>query len=641
MKVKMNDAFSISVNQHELLLKFLFETFPQFKVPEVTYEEISEPNGTISYKAQFKLLGQTFNSGCHCSRHEALESVSGVAFEVVKEFQNLILLQTDASINCEALSSLLRPVKIEAGKVASTVTQEALKSVSEIKSRLVEVENENINLKVKTKSEKIIEKMQGSIQMNKPEPVKVSKIEKPVTPVQDIDTSVSMSPLKLEESEKLARKTTNIGAPIPTFYEFVEKQSSSEVIVFDDFVKGQCYGCRLRWGKRFWVAPAEYRQKKDAHNFAAVMACVELFGEGFTFEGIDPRLYHNLTRESVRIASDKYSFGTSEELLSNEPSSPIEIEVQNIKIEPLSDGRKFLSVINEICQKMRFTPPNYQVASVNALTNYYVCTIKNFHDLPTIESAPFTKKNEAKEDAAGRIYYFLKQKGIVDEASRIIGRQKAMEMSASRSDFERPIANRTEYTRMENNRNDAFKPNNVPVPFAQFRPPHLPGIPITQHAANVSIPPPVPPISPIIPAMPPNMNMMQMMPMFMMAQMTAQQSSMVPSSQSTGQLPFDPNMMQNFMNMTRQWQAFLAWQQQNQNVPETNQVINDGNNDSVRHEQYPTNSSNSVTHNHGSQTQGSQNHSHQQHRRPPPRDPRLRDNNYSRKRYFEEDPRRR
>lgn len=145
------------------------------------------------------------------------------------------------------------------------------------------------------------------------------------------------------------------------------------------------------------------------------------------------------------------------------------------------------------------------------------------------------------------------------------------------------------------------------------------------------------------PSMPPNMNMMQMMPMFIMAQMTAQQSSMNPSSQSTGQIPpFDPNMMHNFINMTRQWQAFLAWQQQSQNVSETNHVGNNRNSYPVCQEQYPPNSSNNVT-----QSQGYQNHPHpqqspSQHRRPPPsaRHARLDENKYSRKRYFEEDPRR-
>ena len=327
--------------------------------------------------------------------------------------------------------------------------------------------------------------------------------------------SISLSPLNIEEASvsKPKERKTNLGAPIPAFYEYVEKQSSKDPINFDDFVKGQHFGCRLRWGKKFWVAPAEHRQKKDAHNYAAVMACVESFGDGFTFEGVDPRIYFKWTRESVRQASDKYSFGLSDELLEEGSVKQSDlIDVSKIKIEPLPDGRKFTSVINEICQKMRFTAPNYQVASVNALTNYYVCTVRNFQDLPVVESSPFTKKNEAKEDVAGRIYYLLEQNGIVDEASRIIGRQKISDVPPPR-----PVSSNS-------------PPLQTPLP------PGMSSMPSS------------------------NFNMMQMMPMFMMAQMSQQQQN----SGINPQMGFDPQMIQSLDGLMRQWQAFLAWQQQQQ-----------------------------------------------------------------------------
>ncbi|TEB19491.1 hypothetical protein C9890_0204 [Perkinsus sp. BL_2016] len=417
-----------------ILIKLFSDSFPQFNFPHVKYTENTETDGSLTYSACIKLLGQNFNSGPKPSKELALEAVSSVAYEVVKEFRQLVLLETDSSLGCESLSSLFRPLKEEAVKVAKTVSQEAIRSVSIINSRLVEVENEKINMKVKAKNDKIVEKMQlptsALIESRRiePVPVEMAKIEmepssqiakssetdskfqetKPsASPPTHSDPNIRLSPLNISENDaNVPKKTaterkTNIGAPIPAFYEFVEKQSSTEPIIFDDFIKGANYGCRLRWGQKSWVAPAEHRQKKDAHNLAAVMACIELFGEGFTFEGVDPRIYVKWSRESVRKASDRYIFATSDELLAQESLNPPEpVDSSKLTVEPLSDGRKFTSVINEICQKMRFTPPNYQVSSVNALTNYYICTVKNFHDLPPMESLPFTKKNEAKEDTA-------------------------------------------------------------------------------------------------------------------------------------------------------------------------------------------------------------------------------------------------
>lgn len=548
----------------ENLIKILADSFPQFKFPQVHYEERTEVDGKISYFAKIKLLGQVFSSGPQVSQKAALDEVCSLAYEVIKEFRHLVLLQTDSSLGCESLSSLIAPLKEEANQVAQSLTQTALRSVSAINNRLIEVENEKMNLKVKAKNDKIIGQMQTSVTSETPEPVKMPKLDH--TLIIDEKSSVSrsseaadvklqksvkikepstqstefseqqtessiirLSPLKISEESPIVRdRKTNIGAPIPAFYEYVEKQSSSEPIVFDDFTKGPYFGCRLRWGKKVWVAPAEHRQKKDAHNLAAVMACVELFGEGFVYEGVDPRIYVKFTRESVRKLAEKYVFAMSDELLAGHSNAfDDSTDVTNLKVEPLADGRKFTSLVNEICQKMRFTPPNYQVSSVNALTNYYVCTVKNFYNFPQIESLPFTKKNEAKEDSAGRIYHLLKQKGIIDEANRIISRQKAYELS-----------NQSTHTH-----DREYKRNNVSPP---------PVIP--QQSFNV------PPATMAPPVQPPgnmNMNTMQMFPMFMMSQMSQQ-------SQMQGAAPFDQQMMKNFEEMMKQWQAFLAWQQQQQ-----------------------------------------------------------------------------
>ena len=544
------EQMKVDKNWNSKLLELFADSFPHFKFPEAEYEEKSEANGSISTSARIKLLGQNFSSGPYKSKEEALESVSSIAYEVIKEFNTLVLSETQSTLNCESLFSLLCPLQDEAKTVASTVSQEALRSVSEIKNRLIQDENDKMNQKVKTKSEKMAGKMQGTLQSDKPDPFKVTKIEEKESEDGTCSVQMSLSPLKIiDVPDKIQEKKESklvIGAPIPAFYEFVEKQSSNDPIVFDDYNKGYLFGSRLRWGKRFWVSPAEFKQKKDARNYAALMACVECFGEGFTFEGVDPRIYQNWTRESVRQASDKYSFANSDELLieeANKAKLDSAVNLSMLKVEPLEDGRKFTSVVNEICQKLRMTPPNYQVASVNSLTNYYVCSVKNFHDLPLVESNPFAKKNEAKEDAAGKIYYVLKQKGIVDEASRTIGRMKAFELATQNKlsaayQFAAPLAPKS-HSQTKNSetiffKNESYSPDNNIVNTAASppTPDHSTHFPFQTNSTSA--------LSSFMPMM-----------MMMMSQMT----------QQPGQ-SFDPVMMQSFMEMSRQWQAFLAWQQQ-------------------------------------------------------------------------------
>ena len=676
-----------SKGNYELLLELLAASFPHFKLPQIEYEEKSQENGRLQYCARMKLLGQTFSSNPSAtSKNEALESCSALAYEVIREFNQLILEADDTEISkCEALSSMFRPLKDEAMKVAANPTQEALRSVTEIQNRLIEVENEKIQHKVKSKSEKIIEKMQGTLQVENPEPVKISKIE-PEFQLEDprlkssnysktenknsSPSGLSLSPLNIEEKKKFTltlpekgtekegekelnaespvsgnvtkSSKTNNGAPIPAFYEFVDKQSSQDSIVFDDFQKGNYFGCRLRWGKKFWVAPAEHRQKRDARNYAAVMACIESFGEGFIFEAIDPRIYSTWTRESVRKSSDRYSFADSDELLAGDDSkyeNKALVDSNAIKIEPLPDGRRFTSVINEICQKMRFTPPNYQVASVNSLTHYYVCTIRNFHDLPPVESLPFIKKNESKEDAAGRVYYLLKQKGVVDAANRIIGKQRIFEslefrnkqinlpsmpeipvrsvtstVSAITSDgFPHPHTNEnSNYSRPSAHNHNSMNLN---------IPPHF------SHPSNSHV------NSPPMPQIPMNMNMMSMLPMMSMMPMMMNQTL---NSNGNSQ-QFDSQSMQNFeamMAMTRQFQAFLVWQQQQQQgiqSPDTQDYASYSHSSAQSHDQIHSTDDDRYSQNYSS--------SHQRQR---PRYERRRDhdNHISRKRNYQEDPRR-
>lgn len=528
------------------LIKLSAEYFPNIKEPVIEFESSTDTSGEVNHRASMRLLGQLYSSPYFGSKEEASEYLCDIATEVLKQFNRLVLLKTSVNCRNDPLFSIFESLKLEAEKVCESPSHSALRLVSSIKNRLIDAENEQIEKKIKDKAESIQEKMmKNTLPANEIASMKRGNVQVEESLILE---KVEPSPKRLNNE---ALGSMNIGAPIPALFEFAEKQMSKESILYDDFVKGINFGCRIVWGKKFWVAPAIHRQKKEARNYAAVMACVELFGEGFIYEGIDPDLYRDWTRDYVRSVSDKYSFATSDELLNEVPNvltekydSDLVFDFSNIKIEPLSDGKKFLSVVNEICQKMRFTPPNYVVSSVNSLTNYYVCSVKNFHDLPHIESSTFTKKNDAKEDAAGKIYHLLKMKGIIDEASRIVGTR-----------FRPLIVTGNTMSDLS----CAVTVNNKP---------EVRNIPIINHPAdhtspsyNAQSPPPVPCIT-----SPPDMNnqfMNPMMQMFMMSQVMQNQNNTI-SSNASGSPSMPPPNFEAMMEMTRQWQAFLAWQQQQQ-----------------------------------------------------------------------------
>ena len=93
-------------------------------------------------------------------------------------------------------------------------------------------------------------------------------------------------------------------SPISLLMDHNQKLRNSPPIIWKEFSSNGLFGCGLHWGSRFWVTPTEYTRKKGARIMAALMACIEIFGNRFIFEGIDLNKYESWTKESVRKMSD-------------------------------------------------------------------------------------------------------------------------------------------------------------------------------------------------------------------------------------------------------------------------------------------------------------------------------------------------
>lgn len=94
-------------------------------------------------------------------------------------------------------------------------------------------------------------------------------------------------------------------SPISLLMEQSQKHRDAPAIVWQEFNNNDCFGCKVSFGDKFWIAPAKYSRKKEARTMAALMACTELGGDKILFENIELEKYESWTKESVRKFSDE------------------------------------------------------------------------------------------------------------------------------------------------------------------------------------------------------------------------------------------------------------------------------------------------------------------------------------------------
>ena len=209
--------------------------------------------------------------------------------------------------------------------------------------------------------------------------------------------------------------------PTATLFEFARGRLDLEQPLFDHFTAHGMFGCRLVFNGKEYIAEAKYKKKSESKTEVARIACSDIFGDAVEFDG---------KVDAPRQLADpsKFSFGTSvdtlakgnESLVAQEPSSHLQPANTAAK-EPfkrllLPDGRKFVSAINELCQKLRILPPSYNYSTVNNISSIYVCRVDGFLER-SFESAAFNRKSDAKEDVAARIYDVMESERLLEKAA--------------------------------------------------------------------------------------------------------------------------------------------------------------------------------------------------------------------------------
>lgn len=213
-------------------------------------------------------------------------------------------------------------------------------------------------------------------------------------------------------------------SPITVLMEYSQKNRNTSPFVWNEFSENGLFGCRIQWGDKFWVAPAEYSRKKEARTIVAIMACIEIFDDCFIFENVNIDSsddYKSWTKDSVRKMSDEYErkrLATSEKNsdsdkvlkssanISSKSELPANVVASN---DPSSSERPFVAIVNEMCQKLRIPLPEYECFSEKCGSiQKFRCSVSNLSGFPDFRSNAMSSKREAKNEIANQIYDCLK-----------------------------------------------------------------------------------------------------------------------------------------------------------------------------------------------------------------------------------------
>lgn len=236
--------------------------------------------------------------------------------------------------------------------------------------------------------------------------------------------------------------------PLSAIHQHFQKQGGTCAAPDFEFFDGKTrnmFGCIGKYQGQSYVAPGTYKTKKDAKRAAAILICRAIFGTSAPVASIDTVVETNDT-VIARSSDVKGSIVTVNSGQAT-PVERIEPSTSKLELEPPA-GKRFVSIINECCQVNRLPQPDYQCQTGDSINSYYVMHLSNPFNPATIRllggtcsddqvlpkrfvSAPFTKKADAKEDCAGRVFVFLKEQSVFDENGALHKRQPAQLNSRS------------------------------------------------------------------------------------------------------------------------------------------------------------------------------------------------------------------
>lgn len=326
------------------------------------------------FSCELDLFGQTIcTSDCFADQAAAMEAVSRTAYHIIAEMARTVINSSDPIIDVVFKSVL---DELSSFTPASKGTDENNEEASGEKERLLL----RISDAIHGKSEPAIQAHINSAKMNE----------------------------------------VSLKNPTAVLFEFARGRLDLEQPLFDHFTAHGMFGCRLVFSGKEYIAEAKYKKKSESKTEAARIACSDIFGDAVEFDG-------QASAPLQPVDPSKFSFGTStdaslakgnEGLVAQEPSSNLQPASTAAK-EPfkrplLSDGRKFVSAINELCQKLRVIAPSYSYSTVNTISSIYVCRVDGFLER-SFESAAFNRKTDAKEDVAARIYNVMESEGLLEK----------------------------------------------------------------------------------------------------------------------------------------------------------------------------------------------------------------------------------
>lgn len=236
-----------------------------------------------------------------------------------------------------------------------------------------------------------------------------------------------------------------LGDPLSAIHMHFQKRGGSveapDFQIFEGKTK-LLFGCIGKYDGKSYIAEGIYKTKKEAKRAAAILICQDLFGMTGTLASGEAVV----ASKPAIVASSLDVKGTAKTIEGRDGDGSV-AEAQE-PIEPASElfgeeppkGKKFVSLVNECCQVHRLNQPDYQCKTGDSISSYFIIHAFNHFDKATVElmgghvaqgkmlprrfvSAACTKKMDAKEDCAGRIYAFLRKHGVFDADGNLVRRE--------------------------------------------------------------------------------------------------------------------------------------------------------------------------------------------------------------------------
>jgi hypothetical protein len=277
----------------------------------------------------------------------------------------------------------------------------------------------------------------------------------------------------------------------PPAYEFFERTREKRLL----------FGCKASYQGADYIVEASYATKREAKKAVAGQVCAALFGKTLEVAEVADAVpsasssarpkdfvYANSNKilDSPVVPATTYTSpdgGASLTVLQQANPSKLAPASERSKLDPLPDGRKYVSVVNEFCQFLKVAQPAYQFQTGDSITTFYVAHADTPFTPASIDrigradgddgpkkfvGVACTKKNDAKEDCAMRIFEFmLKQRWVDATGKRVVGNSNPAAESKGKRPYHNPAG-------------DSRRPSPSPRYYSSSLPPAAP-YPVPQH----------------------------------------------------------------------------------------------------------------------------------------------------------------